>query len=224
MPDPDPRNDDELSEEARLALIHTPTRLRDPLATFFRLDRRLARIVSATSEMMLGQLRLAWWREALGRSPEERPRGDLVLDGVGEHLLGREAALGRLVDGWEQLLKDGPLAAEDARAFAEGRGAALTAVYDEATQLDAQSNAFMAAARCWALADLAANVSNEAERDMLIMLGLEAGAERIVLTREARGLAVLGALGHRALKRGARPLMNGRGAALTAMRASLLGR
>jgi phytoene synthase len=32
---------------------------------------------------MLGQMRLAWWREALGKPLADRPRGDEVLDAVG---------------------------------------------------------------------------------------------------------------------------------------------
>jgi phytoene synthase len=225
VPAEEPRSEDELSDEARLALGYTPAHLRERFQTVLQLDRRLARILAATTETMLGQLRLAWWREALGQDPQERPRGDLVLDAVGKHLSGREASLVRLVDGWEHLLKDACLQPEDAQAFADGRGAAIASVFAEIPGANKeQAGALVRAARCWALADLAANVSAVSERDMLVSLGLAAGAGRTGLRREARGVAVLGALGQRSLRRGGKPLMEGRSAALTAMRAGLLGR
>lgn len=224
MPDPDLQSHDEPSAETRLALAYTPPGLRDGLATILQLDRRLARIVSATTEPMLGQLRLAWWREALERPPEERPRGDVVLDGIGEHLRGHEAALIRLVDGWEHLLSVGPLTREDARSFADGRSAALLSIFGTAPWPERQRRAAGEAAQCWALADLAAKVLNEGERDMLVSLGLEVGPGNSELPRTARGLAVLRALSRRALERGGKPLMEGRSAALAAMRAGLLGR
>ena len=55
-------------------------------------------------------------------------------------------------------------------------------------------------------------------------MGLERGGPNTALPVSAKGLAVLGALGLRALKRGGRPLMEGRGAALVALRAAMLGR
>ena len=35
--------------------------------------------MARTTEPMLGQMRLAWWRDALGKPVDERPRGDAVL-------------------------------------------------------------------------------------------------------------------------------------------------
>ena len=72
-----------LADEAQLALAYIGPNLRDALRIFLELDGRLARIVSATTEPMLGQMRLAWWRDALGMAVSERPQGDAVLDGIG---------------------------------------------------------------------------------------------------------------------------------------------
>lgn len=207
-----------LAPEVELAVVHTPPQLRAALTIFFQMDARLARIVAATSEPMLGQMRLAWWRDTLGRDVADRPTGDVVLDGIGQHWRGREAALVKLVDGWEHLLAPPPLGEDDARAFAEGRRAALSAVFE------GDGEAVGSAANRWALADLAAKVSLDEERAMLVRLGLEDARKLPRLPREARGLAVLGSLAKRALDRGGRPLMEGRGAAITAARAAILGR
>lgn len=212
-----------LSAEAALALAHTPPAQRDLLRIFLELDSRLARIVAGTSEPMLGQMRLAWWRETLGGPVEERPAGDAVLDAIGEHWQGREAALEGLVDGWEHLLADPPLREDDARKFAEGRSQALAEIFVKQSSAAGRADVESAAWH-WALADLAAKVSVEEERDLLVRLGLEKSAPQTALPREARGLAVLGALGLRALRRGGRPLMEGRGASLIALRATILGR
>lgn len=173
---------------------------------------------------MLGQLRLAWWREALESTPGERPRGDAVLDAVSAHLQGVEEALACLVDGWEHLLSAQVLSEAEARAFARGRAEALSAVYRPVCDEGARSEALARAAMCWAYADLAAKVSRDGERAMLASLGLEAGSGQSALPREARGLALLRALGLRALRRGASSLMEGRGAALVALRAGMFGR
>lgn len=207
-----------LSPEVELAIAHTPAKLRPALSIIFEFDARLARIVAATSEPMLGQMRLAWWRDMLGQDMADRPTGDVVLDGIGQHWRGREAALVKLVDGWEHLLAPPPLGEDDARAFADGRRGALSAVFEGDIEEVGR------AASRWALADLAAKVSLDEERAMLVRLGLEDARKLPRLPREARGLAVLGSLAKRALDRGGRPLMEGRGAAITAARAAILGR
>lgn len=219
-----PTNAEILPDEAQLALAYTPPSMRGPLRIFLELDMRLGRIVAATNEPMLGQMRLAWWRDTLGKPVDDRPQGDVVLDGIGEHWAGRESDLVPLVDGWEQLLSEEPLASTEARLFIEGRKRALMAVYGQRELSGEDWTSYGSAAWRWAVADLAANVSQPGERDMLIELGLANGRPNPRLPKDARGLAVLGALGWRGLKRGGRPLMEGRGASVVALRAAIFGR
>lgn len=213
-----------LPPEQRIAIAWSAGGTRHRLASLLALDRRLARILSRTREPMLGQMRLAWWRDALGRSVAERPRGDAVLDALGAVWAGEEAALIALVDAWEQVLEEPPLSERAGRAFAEGRCAALLAAHRIHDGSGATAAPYRAAAWCWGLGDFAAGVRDEGERAMLVRLGLEGGAARGRLPRRARALAVLGALGERALRRGGRPLMEGRGAPAAAMRAAIFGR
>ncbi|MEO1488887.1 MAG: hypothetical protein AAFR88_05555, partial [Pseudomonadota bacterium] len=180
------------------------------------------RLVAGTTEPMLGQMRLAWWREALGQPVTARPKGDAVLDALGAHWAGQESALGTLIDGWEYLLGEPPLARADARGFVQGRASGF-AGFARLSGASGDLSAVQDAATAWAIADAAAHFAKDAERATLLELARDLPAPKS-LDAPLRGLAVLGALGRRALKRGGKPLMQGRGASLTALRAGLFGR
>lgn len=213
---------DTLPPELQLALAYTPAELRPALGAVLALDQRLGRIVAATTEPMLGQMRLAWWREMLLKSADQRPQGDRVLDAVGRHWTGREATLLRMVDGWETLLTSSDFDSGAIRSFGEGRGA-FFAELAEARSPELQTFIGQCAFR-WAIADAAAGVSKATERDRLVGEGLATGANTARLPVALRGLAVLDALARRALERGGRPLIEGRGASLAAMKAAILRR
>lgn len=210
---------DEMPLASRIALSYCASGQRGALGAALALDRRLSQLVARSSEPMLGQMRLAWWREVLQKAPAIRPQGDAVLDAISQFWDTQVAALVALVDGWEYLLRPEPLDEAAASVFAQGRAAALVAACDYASQ---PSGPASTAGRVWALADLAAKVTDPAERAMLVALGRSEAAKRARLPAQARAIAVLGALGARALARGGRPLMEGRSAAATAMRAAIL--
>jgi 15-cis-phytoene synthase len=210
---------DTLPPEVELALAWSPQKVRAPLSIALQLDRRLARIVARTSEVMLGQMRLAWWRDALGKPVAERPRGDAVLDALGEHWAGREAALIAMVDGWEVLVTAETLGTTEITAFGSQRAAFFGALLDEpGPEISAR---IAAAGLRWALADAAAGVSDAGEQALLVATALEQGQSGGRLPSGLRGLAVLDALARRSLQRGGRPLLEGRGAALVALRAAI---
>lgn len=211
-----------LAPEMRLALAWSPPHLRAALTTVLQLDRRLARIVARTSEPMLGQMRLAWWREALGKPVKERPRGDAVLDAIGRDWEGREAALVALVDAWEVLVTSETLGRDEIVQFGKGRGAFFTALGGDDSSSPPEPVA--AAAFRWALADAAASVSDAGEKARLVEVGLSGSARTGGLPKTLRGLAVLDALAIRAMRGGGHPLMEGRGAPLAALRAAIFMR
>jgi len=211
---------DPLPPEDELALAWSGPMVRAPLSMALRLDRRLARIVGRTHEPMLGQMRLAWWRDALGKPVGERPRGDAVLDGIGLHWLGREAFLTQMVDGWEVLVTAQSLGATEAAAFGTGRGAFFAGLGDNPAG-GVLGPRLAAAGRRWALVDAAAGVSDPEECAVLTKAGLAVAAPAGRIPRALGGLAVLEALAARALARGGRPLMEGRGASLAALRAAI---
>ncbi|MEL7453772.1 MAG: hypothetical protein AAGJ50_10425 [Pseudomonadota bacterium] len=214
---------DILASEVELALAHTPIGQRARLRTLFALDQRLARIIGKATEPMLAQMRLSWWREMLAQDVSQRPQGDVVLDAIGMHWVGDEGALSALVDGWEHLLADPPLPRDEAEGFASGRAAALCAFAGIGPDTKSYARVNFAG-QIWAISDLAAKVHTDEERDMLVEMGRELCDQKPEPLRSFKGLAVLGALGRRALANGGRPLLEGRGAGLVAARAALLGK
>jgi 15-cis-phytoene synthase len=208
-----------LPPEAEVALAWSSPKLRAPLTTAFQLDRRLGRIVMRTSEPMLGQMRLAWWRDALGKPLAERTRGDAVLDAIGAHWAGREEALVQMVDAWVVLVTTERIGPEEAAAFGAGRGAFFTALFTDASPAVEQRCA--SAGFRWALANAATGVSDDSERATFIAVGLSQQVKDVRMPADVRALAVLDALALRALRRGGRPLMEGRGASLVALRAAI---
>lgn len=208
-----------LPPEAELALAWCSPNHRGRLSIALQLDRRIARIVARTSEPMLGQMRLAWWREALEKPVADRPRGDVVLDGIGQHWPGREAVLMQMVDGWEELVTAERLGEAEAAALGAGRGAFFAALAVDASP--AATERLAAAGFRWAMADAAARVSDEGERATLIAAGLAKVGQGGRMPSGLRGLALLEGLALRAMLRGGRPLMEGRGASLAALRAAI---
>ena len=83
---------DECPEVSRIALASAGSR-RDIWLAAFALDGRIGRMVLGASEPMLGQMRLAWWRDQLGAPASARPQGDLLLDLIGRTWAGNELPL-----------------------------------------------------------------------------------------------------------------------------------
>lgn len=205
----------------RLALAWQPAPHRQLLNALFVFDEKLGALVAGASEPVLGQLRLAWWRERLGEVPDNRPRGDPVLDAIGNVWTVSNAPLIALVDGWEELLGDAPLPESTIANFAEAHGRALAEVA-RAAEGDAYLGAATEAGRRWALADFAFRTSHPLERDRALGLARAIGPGG-PMPRSLRGVAVLDALARRSIER-AEPLLHGRGSAITALRVGIFGR
>jgi phytoene synthase len=207
---------EELPAAQRLALAYAPAIARRPTLALLALDARLGAILRRQREPLLGQMRLAWWRDSLRSEPDGWPAGEPVLD----LLRGWRcpAALLALVDGWEALLGE----RLDRRAigdFADGRAAGFGAL---ASELGVDSEPAMTCARLWALADLAANLSDAGERAAAIDSALLVTCPR--LPRALRSLAVLAGLAHRSLARGGAPLLDGPAGTIRAVRLGIMGR
>ncbi len=146
----------------RLALSYARRADRAKLAMLWALDERLGAIVGAAREPMLGEIRLAWWRDALSALGTGAPGGEPLLGGLA--MIVRDGGieggqLADLADGWTALLAPLPLDAEALDRFATERGsrlfmlsAMLLGVGDHTGIEDAGA--------AWALADLASHVSD----------------------------------------------------------------
>lgn len=93
-----------LSPPEMLAIAYTPKVTRADFRWLLLLDHRLREVVERAREPMIAQLRLAWWRDVLGKTASERPKGEPLLAALGE--LGNGEALAtvarNLVDAYEE--------------------------------------------------------------------------------------------------------------------------
>lgn len=209
----------ELPVERRLALAYSPARARADTAALFLLDARLAAILRQTREPMLGQMRLAWWRDRLGDAALPPGLGDPLLEQLNRWP--QRQGLVALVDGWEALLAEPPLPDGAIDAFVRGRADACR---DLAVQLGAQAAAPHAtsAGAGWALAELAGKLSDPHEAGRVAELARDREWRVIELPRELRAIAVLHGLARS--KKGAGELISGPRDMLRAARLGLFGR
>ena len=102
-------------------------------------------------EVILAQIKFAWWRERLAEAPAARPQGEPILAALATWRA-PAAPLLALIDGWEAMLDpDEPNFA----ALAEGRAALGRGLAEQAGAADAGDSA-AAALRGWSLAQTAA--------------------------------------------------------------------
>ena len=136
--------------ERALAVSYAPADRREALVALLALDRVLGRIVAATGEPIVGQMRLTWWHDALERLDSDGPPAEPTLVALAQHVLPVVAGgeLARLIDGWEVLLE--PVDAAALAGFGAARGGTLFAL---AARL-LGGEAVAGAGEGWALADL----------------------------------------------------------------------
>lgn len=200
----------------RLAFAYAPAPAKSAVLALFAFDARLAQAIRQASEPIMAQMRLAWWRDQFRLEPARRERSDELVRAL-DNFAGEEAALTELVDGWESLLAD----QLDARTFARGRAAGFGAL---AAVLGTSSELAVGAGRRFALVDLAANLENVDEKQAVLAIARDEGLARVSLPRPLRSLALLDGLARRSLARGGKPLLDGPGAMLAAIRMGLTGR
>jgi phytoene synthase len=180
---------DTLPPTWRLALAYAPAAVRPYWLSFLALDVRLAGVVRGAREPMLGQMKLAWWRDRFRAEPETWPKGEPLLASLrvwGGHAKGLEA----LVDGWESLLDEW----DDGAALIAGRVAGMQAL---AAALGAQSDKVAAMAQGWAAMDVASHLGDAAERDKAMARLADLDWKRRNLPRAMRPLTVLHGLARR---------------------------
>ena len=70
----------ELDPLHRLILAYAKPADSSRYALLFALDSRFAQIIRSTSEPLIGQMRLTWWRDILTKPAEERPAGEPLVE------------------------------------------------------------------------------------------------------------------------------------------------
>lgn len=212
---------EQLPLEQRLALAYAPKWCRSDQLNLLLFENEMGGILRKASEPIIAQMRLAWWRDSLNKSPEQRPRGNVILDRLSgwadEKFFFIEA-----INGWESLLSE-RMESDFLQALVESRAAVWGALATRLAGVEYRDRAAQAA-RIYVLADLAANLGDEEERDVALSIAHDGGMKVPSLPRALRSLAILAKLGARSLRAGGRPLLDGPGSGLLAMRVGLLGR
>ncbi|NIJ18521.1 phytoene synthase [Sphingomonas naasensis] len=182
--------------ERMLALSYAPPRARGALAALLALDDALAQLLRTTREPALGQMRLAWWREALARLDQQPAPAEPVLQALAREVLAtgvRGAALVPIVHGWEVLIEEELLDRDALLRFGEGRGQLFAAAGRALAA--GPGDPLLVAGTGWALADLSRHLRGGDEsviaRSLAAPLLDQAGA-----ARWSRNGRALGALAH----------------------------
>ena len=216
-------NIEDLPPEAQVALGYALPEHRNAFGALLAFDRNLARSVAGASEAIVGQLRLAWWRDALAASADTLPRGNPLLDEVAKGFGEQRRQLGALVDGWEAVLLAEPLNRSAIQSLKAGREAGWLALAT-ALGFEADEAAVRLAAGRWAIADLISGLPRDDRTPEIITYAQASLGQPAPLPRALRPLAVLDALARRSLGAGGAPLLAGRGSAMVALRAGVFGR
>lgn len=158
---------DDRQSPVGLVLMSAPAPSRDALRTLFDLDERLGQIVRTTREPLVGQMRLAWWRDALIALDAAAAPAEPLLRAIQTRLLPRgvsSARLAGMIDGWEDIVVAETVddAAIDSHIRVRGEGLFAIA----ATLIGRDSPQMAPAGRAWAAADLAAGLSDPAVATM----------------------------------------------------------
>jgi len=184
-----------------LALSYAPDRSRAALDALFALDTVLGKVLRTTREPLVGQMRLAWWREALRELDMSGAPAEPVLQSLAAAVLplGIEAqALSGMVDAWEPLLDDIETGAIDDHSRLRGRTLFGMAARALGTATD---DPVGEAGEGWALADLAANLSDPtlASRARERAATMLASVRRSRWSRNGRALGALALVADRKL-------------------------
>ena len=213
---------DKLPPEIAIAVGYAPQIWRAHWHALFALDQRLAKLVSTTSEPMLAQIKLAWWRDRLSESVDRRPNGDQVLDQL-RLWAGSEKPLIALINAWEVLVTD-DLDKGRVSEFLSGRAEPFAELAKIAGFAELEEAA-LRVGKIWALSDLVAHLSNQDERTELLTEFSELGESQTSnWPKDIRPLAVLEVLAKRHLSSPDKPILTRRRDALLALRAGLIGR
>lgn len=138
-----------------LATLYAPAAVRPALFALHALDLELAHVVATTTEAMLGEIRLAWWREALAKLDSAPPPAQPVLAALAEHALPLGVtgqALEPMEDAFLALLLDERLAGQVLTDHLDRRGGTLFGAL--ATALGVAQSSARALGRVWALGEL----------------------------------------------------------------------
>lgn len=182
----------ELTPEQSLALAYGRRRLRDPFSLLLAFDRNLGRAMPHDGPDIVGQIRLAWWREQVG-SPARAAAASPLIEGLQSLIETHSIARGdlvALVDGWEILLGNSDLSREGLCAFAMARGGGIFRLAAHISGVS-PNDEMVRAGMLWALSDFARHCSDRQLADRTFILARDYLGTAPLLPRALRPFALL---------------------------------
>ncbi len=150
-----------ISPPMRLSISYLKGDQRTLLALFLAFDSRMADIYEKMTEIMIAQIRLAWWRDTL--SSEHKPKGEPLIKLIEEmETIFPEVAVSNIllamIDGWEVLMTaDSVMSYDDILSYADGRGSVFFAAIAELCGKAEHNTEFAELGAIWALYNLPSN-------------------------------------------------------------------
>ena len=210
-----------LADAKDVVLAHIGGEYRPRLAALFAFDSELSAAVTRASEPIVAQLRLAWWRDEIGKPEQARTLSVPLLAELTDIYGSEISKLGELVDGFEALaLNDAESGLKGVYGVQKGRTTALNAVIG-AENASGLAQPLRDVAASWTFAQYAGGEAHPALKQVAADLLTR---KPPAFPRELRGLTILDRLARRSIARGGGPLLATRGDATTALRLGLFGR
>ncbi len=185
-----------LTPPKRLALTYAKGHSRDVLTLLLNHDVRLAQIVGNVKEPLIGQMRLAWWRDVISKPVDKRPTGEPMLaelarlEGAGADAR-LAAAMLALVDAWGELLADDDWSRELIQRHTQAKASAIFASFAESVGVDRGTiSQVLKVGERWALAELLQYCQTPKQHDAVIAQ-LDHSEPAYRLPRSLRPLSIL---------------------------------
>lgn len=143
----------------RLILSYANPENREKYRFLFAFDSRLAEVIRSTSEPLIGQMRLTWWRDILTKTAPDRPEGEPLVSFYNqlEDKGTINTPLLKMIDGWEVLLEDFPWEDRQFDIYAQNRGTGYFEFVLDEPDLSGEKAEL---AKLWALWDFAIHCSD----------------------------------------------------------------
>jgi len=193
----------ELGADLTLAVSYVPSHNRRALKALFAIDAAMGDVVRTSSEPMIGQIRLAWWRERLEELDQGKVPAEPRLQAVADALIPRGISghdIAGLEDGWLKMFTPfaWDLSVVEALWF---RGRLL--FWLGAKLLSKTNDRIEAAGGLWAVIDAARHCSDQQSRTQLLEEGrkLGRGLSKAKFEPAVRPLSMLTVLAIRDLRR-----------------------
>jgi 15-cis-phytoene synthase len=182
---------DNIDPSKTLALTYAKDELRHTLTILLALDRRLGQIAAKSTEPLIGQMRMAWWRDALLKPSDQRPKGEPLFQDLAS--LGHDISGGmiNIVDAWAGLLAHELWTHGVLAAFANDRSAGIFGTMARSAHVDAHTqHKLLLMGQRWALLD-AIQYCKTAEEAQSMQSRVPPRAPNYRVPRTVRALSML---------------------------------